>query len=180
MSTLKTLIAGFGGQGSLFFGKVISYCGLFDGKQVTNLPSYGPEMRGGTANCSVIISDEDISSPLVLAPDTLVVMNLPSYDKFVNSVVPGGNIILDSSLIDRKTPRTDINAYYVPATELAGKNGLQGLANIILLGKFLEITKFTSFETVEKTFGKVVPERKAHLIPKNIEAVKLGMLDTGL
>ncbi|MDR1630416.1 MAG: 2-oxoacid:acceptor oxidoreductase family protein [Oscillospiraceae bacterium] len=175
MSTLRTLIAGFGGQGSLFFGKVISYCGLHDDKNVTNLPSYGPEMRGGTANCSVIISDEEISSPLVLNPDTLVVMNLPSYDKFVGTVAPGGNIILDSTLIDKKVEREDITAYYVPAAELAEKHNLQGLANIILLGKFLAVTGFTSLETVEKTFEKVVPAKKAHLIPKNIEAVKLGM-----
>lgn len=175
MSTMRTLIAGFGGQGSLFFGKVISQCGLHDNKNVTNLPSYGPEMRGGTANCSVIISDEEISSPLVLNPDVLVVMNLPSYDKFVDTVEPGGIIIIDSSLVDKKLKRDDITAYYVPAAELAGEHGLQGLANIILLGKFLEVTKFTSIETVQKTFEEVVPPRKAHLIPKNIEAVKLGM-----
>jgi len=175
MSTLKTLVAGFGGQGSMFFGKIISYCALYDGKQITNLPSYGPEMRGGSASCGVIISDEEIPSPLVQSPDVLVAMNLPSFNKFVGSVAPGGSIILDSSLIDKKVERADISAYYVPAAELAVQNGLEGLANIILLGKFLRVTGFTSLETVEKTFEKVVPARKAHLIPKNIEAVKLGM-----
>ena len=174
-NTLKILVAGFGGQGSLFFGKVLSYCGLYDGKHVTNLPSYGPEMRGGTANCGVIISDEEISSPLVLKPDALIAMNLPSYDKFVGSVAPGGIIILDSSLIDKKVERDDISTYYVSATRLADKHGLQGLANIILLGKLLAVTSFTSLETVEKTFESAVPAAKAHLIPKNIEAVKLGM-----
>ncbi len=175
MSSLSTLIAGFGGQGSLFFGKVIASCALFDGKQVTWLPSYGPEMRGGTANCSVNISDTEISSPLVLKPDVLIAMNLPSYDKFIDTVAPGGSVILDSSLIDKKVERTDINAYYVPATAMSDEYNLQGLANIILLGKFFAITDFTKLETIEKTFADVVPARKAHLIVKNIEAVKLGV-----
>ena len=107
-NTLNVLLAGFGGQGILFSGKLLVYSGLLDGKEVSWLPSYGPEMRGGTCNCSVVLSDESIGSPLVTAPDVLIAMNLPSLDKFENSVVPGGTILLDSSLIDRKVTRQDV------------------------------------------------------------------------
>ena len=120
MSTTRNiLLAGFGGQGILFAGKVIAYAGLMDSKEISWLPSYGPEMRGGTANCSVCISDEAIGSPLVTNPDIFVAMNLPSFDKFINDVQPGGIVLIDSSLIDKKVERTDVTAFYVPATKLA-------------------------------------------------------------
>lgn len=175
MALTNFLLAGFGGQGILFSGKVIAYSGLMDGKEVSWLPSYGPEMRGGTANCSVCISDEPIGSPLVLTPDILMAMNLQSYDKFIYSVAPGGMAIIDSTLIDKKTDRTDITAVYVPATALASDHDLQGLANIILIGTMLKHAPFADFEAVEKAIQKCVPPRKSHLIEANLRAIKLGM-----
>lgn len=175
MKDINALFAGFGGQGVLFLGKVVAYCGLFDGREVSWLPSYGPEMRGGTANCSVCVSDNPICSPLVIEPDVLVSMNLPSYDKFIDRVKTGGTVILDSSLIHKIVDRKDLNVYYIPATELADKNGLKGLANIILLGKLLSVVDFTSKKTLENTINKVVPASKQYLIVKNMEAIELGM-----
>lgn len=174
MRDMNAVLAGFGGQGILFMGKVIAYAGLYDDKQVSWLPSYGPEMRGGTANCSVCISDEVICSPLVNTPNALIVMNLPSYEKFIDKVVPGGTVIVDSTLINVKCERTDIDVHYVPATALAEENGLKGLANIILMGKLMELTNFCTMETMEKTLTKIVPPRKQHLVAKNMEAVVLG------
>ncbi len=175
MKDMNSVLAGFGGQGILFMGKVIAYAGLIDGKEVSWLPSYGPEMRGGTANCSVCISDEPICSPLVSNPNVLIVMNLPSYEKFIDTVVPGGIVIIDSTLVDKKVVRDDISAYYVSATGLAEEKGLKGLANIILMGKMLQLTNFCSKETMQKTIEKIVPPRKQHLVPKNMEAIELGM-----
>lgn len=175
MKDMNSILAGFGGQGILFMGKVIAYAGLIDGKEVSWLPSYGPEMRGGTANCSVCMSDEPICSPLVSNPNVLIVMNLPSFDKFIDTVIPGGVVIIDSTLVSKKTQRDDIEVHYVPATALANEKGLKGLANIILMGKMLALTNFCSMETMHKTIEKVVPIRKQHLIPKNMEAIELGM-----
>lgn len=172
---MNCVIAGFGGQGSLFMGKVIAYAGLIDGKEVSWFPSYGPEMRGGTANCSVCVSDEPICSPLVNNPNALIVMNLPSFDKFIDTVVPGGVVVIDSSLVAKKCSREDISVHYIPATKLADEAGLNGLANIVLLGKLLKESGFSTVETMQKTIEKVVPARKQHLIPKNMEAIELGM-----
>ena len=146
----QIIIAGFGGQGVLFTGKFMAYAGLYQGFEVSWLPSYGPEMRGGTANCSACISDEPIGSPLVLSPDVLMAMNLQSFDKFINTVVPGGIAVIDSTLVDKKTERTDITPIYVPATALASENDLQGLANIILIGTIFKYTQFADFEAVKK------------------------------
>ncbi|MFY9198124.1 MAG: 2-oxoacid:acceptor oxidoreductase family protein [Acutalibacteraceae bacterium] len=175
MQEFNSILAGFGGQGILFMGKAIAYAGLIDGKEVSWLPSYGPEMRGGTANCSVCISEEDICSPLVTNPNVLIAMNLPSFDKFIDTVVPGGTVIIDSTLVSKKVDRTDVNVSYIPATEIAESKGLKGLANIILIGKLLEQTNFCSYETIEKTINEVVPARKKNLIPKNMEAINIGM-----
>jgi 2-oxoglutarate ferredoxin oxidoreductase subunit gamma len=175
MADYNILLAGFGGQGILFSGKVIAYAGLTEGKEVSWLPSYGPEMRGGTANCSVCLSDKPIGSPLVLTPDVLVAMNLPSYDKFIDTVVPGGTAIVDSTLIDKRTERTDISAHYIPATALAEENGLKGLANIIIIGKLLKETGFASLDAVKAAIKKSVPARKQHLVESNIKAIELGM-----
>ena len=112
----EIILAGFGGQGILFAGKVLAYCGLIDEKEVSWLPSYGPEMRGGTANCSVCVSDEPIGSPLVLNPSLMLAMNLPSYDKFINSVKPGGKAFIDSTMVEEKSDRTDIDCFYISAT----------------------------------------------------------------
>lgn len=175
MDAKNIVLAGFGGQGILFAGKVIAYTGLMDGKEVSWLPSYGPEMRGGTANCSVCISDEPIGSPLVLHPELLIAMNNPSYDKFIDAVPAGGIAVLDSSLIDRKCQRTDIKVCYVPATTLANEQNLQSLANIILVGKLLRESGFATVEAVEKAISKCVPPKKAHLIEANNRAIQLGM-----
>ena len=173
--TKSMIFAGFGGQGILFTGKMAAYSGMMDGKEVSWLPSYGPEMRGGTANCSVCVSDDPIACPLVITPDVLVVMNTPSYEKFIGDVVPGGIAILDSSLINIKCERDDITVCYVPATALADEHGLRSLANMILFGKMLKETGFTSIETLKKALEKVVPAKKAHLIESNLKAVALGM-----
>lgn len=175
MASYNMVMAGFGGQGVLFSGKVIAYAGLIEDQHVSWLPSYGPEMRGGTANCSICISDEPIGSPLVVAPQVLIAMNEPSYDKFIASVEPGGTVIIDSTLIAKKCDRTDVNAFYVPATELADEKGLSGLANIILVGKLLKETDFCHYDSACKAIKKCVSARKQHLQVKNIEAIDLGM-----
>ncbi len=173
--THEIILAGFGGQGVLFAGKILAYGGLMDEKEVSWLPSYGPEMRGGTANCSVCISDEPIGSPLITEPTALIAMNTPSLLKFIDTIVPGGKAFIDSTMIDVKSQRTDIDAFYIPATQLATDNGLNGMANIILLGKLIKETSAVSYETIEKAMNKVVPPKKAHLIEANMKAVKLGM-----
>lgn len=173
--TTEILLAGFGGQGVLFAGKLLAYCGLMDSKELSWLPSYGPEMRGGTANCSVCISDQPIGSPLVTAPDILIAMNGPSYDKFINAVKPGGKVFIDTTLVDSKCDRTDIECFYIPSTELADTNGLKGGSNIILLGKLIKETGLFSVDTVKKAIEKVIPPTKAQLIANNFKAIELGM-----
>lgn len=173
--TNDILLAGFGGQGILFIGKMLAYLGLYGNKQVSWLPSYGPEMRGGTCNCSVCVSDEPIGSPLVLEPDNLLVMNTPSYDKFIGSVKSGGSCFIDSTLVEEKCDRSDISCYYVPATQLASDNELRGMANVILLGKMIKEMGINDQAVIEKTVRKVVPPKKAHLIDANLKALKIGM-----
>jgi 2-oxoglutarate ferredoxin oxidoreductase subunit gamma len=174
MSNLNILMAGFGGQGILFLGKMAAYSGLMDGKQITWLPSYGPEMRGGTANCSVCISDDLIGSPLVTNPDILIAMNLPSLEKFINQVVPGGTVLVDSTIIEKKVEREDINAFYIPATKLAEENELPGLANMIMLGKMLKETSFCTECAMDEALLKCVPPRKTDMIELNKKALKIG------
>jgi len=169
------LVAGFGGQGVLFAGKVLAYAGLLDGKEISWLPSYGPEMRGGTANCSVCISDEPIGSPLVTAPDVLIAMNQPSYDKFIATVKPGGKVIADATLVSSDNSRTDIGEFFIPSTQLADDNGLKGGSNIILIGKLLKETGIFGIETIEKVMQKVVPSAKPQLLANNIKAIGIGM-----
>ncbi len=168
------LFAGFGGQGILFSGKFVAYKGLLDGKQVSWLPSYGPEMRGGTANCSVIVSDEPIGSPIVGKPDVLVVMNLPSLDKYENDVVPGGKIFIDSTLIERKVKRTDVDVFYIPATEIANEKGMSTLANMIIAGKLLKEVPMLGFENIDKPLSKIVSARHQELLEVNKTALKMG------
>ncbi len=175
MATQNIILAGFGGQGILFAGKVMAYCGLMEGKEVSWLPSYGPEMRGGTANCSVCLSDEPISSPLVLNPDVLIAMNGPSYDKFANVMAKDGKIFIDSTLVNGKKFPDGVAVFEVPATQLAQDQDLSGLANIILLGKVLKETQFASMEAVKKGIEKCVPPSKTHLIEANMRAIQLGM-----
>ena len=174
MATTQVLIAGFGGQGVLFAGKFLAYKGLIADKQVSWLPSYGPEMRGGTANCSVIISDMPVGSPIVTNPDVLVAMNLPSLKKYENDVVSGGIIIVDSALIAEKVERDDVTTYYVPATKMANDEGFSTLANMILMGKLMKVCENIGFEGTEETINKVVPPKKANLIEVNLKALKTG------
>ena len=174
MVTTQMLFSGFGGQGILFSGKFIAYKGLIEEKQVSWLPSYGPEMRGGTASCGVIISDEGVGSPIVSTPDILIAMNLPSLDKYESAVAKGGVIIADSSLIERKVERTDIETYYVPATKLASDNGMPKLANMIILGKLLKVLGDYNEEAITATLKKVIPPKKADMLEINLKAIKLG------
>ena len=175
MNTTQYLFAGFGGQGILFSGKVLAYKGLTDGKNVSWLPSYGPEMRGGTASCSVIISDTAVGSPIVEKPDVLVAMNLPSLDLYEERVKSGGIIFVDSSLIDRKVKRTDVTAYYIPATKMASDNNIAKLANVILLGKVLKETNgFTNEQGVIDALKKVISAKHADMLEINLNALKLG------
>ena len=172
--THQILLAGFGGQGILFSGKFLAYDGLIEDRQVSWLPSYGPEMRGGTCNCSVILSDTQIGSPIVSNPDILIAMNLPSLDKFENEAVAGAKIFVDSSLIDRKVIREDVEAYYIPATKMASDEGLNGLANMIMIGYMIKKAGVMPYENVEKVMAKVVPAKKQDKLALNIKAVELG------
>ncbi len=174
MATTQYLFSGFGGQGILFAGKFVAYKGLTENKQVSWLPSYGPEMRGGTASCSVIISDDPVGSPIVSKPDVLVALNLPSLDRFEKDVKPGGFIFADSTLIERKVERDDVNVFYIPATQLASDNGIPTLANMIVMGKMLkELGDYTK-EGIENGLAKVISAKRADMKELNVKALELG------
>ena len=172
--TTQILLSGFGGQGILFTGKFLAYKGLLADKNVSWLPSYGPEMRGGTASCSVIISDEEVGSPIISEPDVLIAMNLPSFEKFVPTVRPGGIVIADSSLIETKTDRTDIDVYYIPATSLASDMGKQSLANMVILGKLLKVLGDFNEDEINTVLAKVIPPKKADMLEINMKAMSIG------
>ena len=172
--TTEILFSGFGGQGILFAGKQMAKSAMYAGKNVSWLPSYGPEMRGGAANCSVIISDEEVGSPLVTAPDILVAMNLPSFDKFASTVKPGGLLVSDSSLIPKKTERTDIDVCYIPASAIASEHHIEGMANVIILGQILRLTGLFAYDAFLADMLRGIPESKAALIEKNKKALELG------
>ncbi len=171
----KIICAGFGGQGVMLMGQLISYAGMLEGKEVSWLPSYGPEMRGGTANCSVMVSGKPIGSPVITDDaTTAIIMNLPSLDKFEVDIATGGNIIINSSLIERKTKRDDLKAYYVPANEIAVELGNAKVANMIMLGAYLELTKVVSVDSVMTALKKIFGESKAHLMKINEDALARG------
>ncbi len=174
MKTTKYLFSGFGGQGILFSGKFLAYKGLTEDKNVSWLPSYGPEMRGGTASCSVIISDGAIGSPIIDKPDVLIAMNLPSLDKFESTVKEGGTIILDSSLIDRKVERTDVSVVYLPATRLASENGMPTLANMITVGKLLQVQGEYNEAVIDVALKKVISAKRADMLDINKKAMQIG------
>ena len=171
----QIIIAGFGGQGVLFSGKFLAYAGLIEDKNVSWLPSYGPEMRGGTANCNVVISDEPVGSPIITSATSLIAMNAPSLEKFMNTVQPGGKIFVDSTLISTRVERTDVQTFYIPATALAKEHELSGLSNMIMIGKFIKETGICKNENIAEALKKCVPARKATLFEKNMEAIALGM-----
>lgn len=174
MAANSILIAGFGGQGILFAAKQLALAGMYVNKKVTWMPSYGPETRGGSSSCTVMISDEEIGSPVTPEPETLMVMNLPSFLKFHSSVKKGGNLICDNSLVSEKSGRDDINKYYIPATSLAYDNNMPKLANVIMLGKLISATGiFTPGELV-MSMEKSIPESKKELLRLNIQALDIG------
>ena len=174
MKTTQILIAGFGGQGVLFAGKFLAYKGLMEDKQVSWLPSYGPEMRGGTANCSVVLSETPVGSPIITNPDVLIAMNLPSLQKFVGDVVPGGQIYVDSALIDAKVERTDVEVFYIPATQMAKDAEIASLANMIIVGHLLENNPELDFTGTDAVVSKLVPPKKAALVELNMKALEMG------
>ena len=164
--THKIVCAGFGGQGVHSIGTMLAYSAMLEGKEVSWLPSYGPEMRGGTANCSVIISEEPVASPIVTKPDVLIVMNTPSLAKFEDAVVPGGTIIVNSSLIDKKVTRTDVKVYYVPANERAQELGTARAANIYILGVLNRVCGILKHESVREGIAYNF-KNKPKLVPLN-------------
>ena len=170
----EVIFAGFGGQGVLFGGQLLAYAGMDEGKEVTWIPSYGPEMRGGTANCTVVISDEEIGSPFVKHPTAVIAMNRPSLDKYESMVKPGGVLVVNTSMVDRKTTRTDIKVVEVDANVEAEKLGDQKMANMVLVGALLANLPFLPIESVEKALKAHLPERHHKLLPKNYEALEMG------
>ena len=170
----KIIVAGSGGQGALRVGQMIAYAALNEGKEATWLPSYGAEMRGGTANCNVILSDDPVGSPIITDPDVLIVMNLPSLQKYVDTVVPGGQIYVDSTLISEKVERTDVSVYYIPATQMANDAGVPTLANMVMMGHVLKNNPELTFDGTEATVQKLVPPAKAQLVELNMKALQAG------
>ena len=175
MAQHEIIMAGFGGQGIQSAGMLIAYAGMLENKYVSWLPSYGPEMRGGTSNCHVIVSDEPVGSPILNSATALLVMNSPSLEKFEESVVTGGLIITDSSLVGKGPARTDVETYEIPATKMASDMGNLTYANIIVLGKLLSVTGVVSKESFEQALKKVLPERKHFMIPEEMKALEMGM-----
>jgi len=147
---------------------------MIEGKNVSHLPSYGPEMRGGTANCSVIVSDEDVASPIITEPSAIVVMNGPSLDKFEDAVVPGGKVFIDSALITRECKRDDVDVYTLPATKMANDMGFPKLANMIMVGKLIKETEMFTWEQLKSAVTKLVPAAKAAMLESNIKALEAG------
>ena len=174
MSTISMIMAGFGGQGILFSGKFFAHKGLIEDKYLSWLPSYGPEMRGGTANCSVILSDTDIGSPIVNNPDCLMAMNLPSLLKFEPTVAPGGTIFVNSSIITEKVQREDVRVIYVPCLEIAQELGNMKVANMVMLGAYIQAMGNLGVETIKEMLVHMFTGPKAKLVDLNIEALRRG------
>jgi 2-oxoglutarate ferredoxin oxidoreductase subunit gamma len=170
----EVVFAGFGGQGVLFAGQVLAYAAMDSGKQVTWFPSYGPEMRGGTANCTVIVADEEIGSPLVRHPKGAILMNLPSLDKYEPVLIPGGVLVANTSLINHPIQRTDLQSVLIPANEIAEELGNRRLANVILLGALLAKLPVLTLEALEQSLEKRLPERHRKLLPLNLQALRRG------
>ncbi|MDD5016573.1 MAG: 2-oxoacid:acceptor oxidoreductase family protein [Eubacteriales bacterium] len=172
--TNEIISAGFGGQGVLLLGQLITYAGMIEGYHVSWLPSYGPEMRGGTANCCVVVSDEPVGSPVVTEADAVIVLNRPSLDKFENSLKPGGKLFINSSLIEKKASRGDVNVYYIPANDIALSLGNVKVANMAMLGAYVKASGIVKKESIIKALGKALGEKKLHLIPINEQAFDEG------
>lgn len=174
---LDVIMAGFGGQGIMLIGNLLAYSGMNSGLNVTFIPVYGPEMRGGTANCTVVISDEDIGSPLIKQPKSLIIMNQPSLDKFMPRLEAGGIMVINSTLVDpalNTKPRQDIKIVALPANEIADGIGNVKLASMVALGAFVKATRIVPIEEVKKSLNNVIAKHYSHLIPKNAEALEAG------
>ncbi|MDH4222134.1 MAG: 2-oxoacid:acceptor oxidoreductase family protein [candidate division Zixibacteria bacterium] len=169
------IMSGFGGQGIISAGILLAYTGLTEGKHVTFFPAYGAEMRGGTANCSVVISSEEIASPVVAFPDTLIVMNEPSLTKFEPSIRKGGLLLINSSLVSGKSKRDDLNIHYIRANEFAEKLGTIKIANMVMIGAYSRITGAISIEGLRKSLKKVFPRARQDILDMDLEALKKGM-----
>jgi len=170
----EIIIAGFGGQGVLFGGQVLAYAAMDSGKEVTWIPSYGPEMRGGTANCTVIIADNEIGSPLVKNPPLAIALNLPSFDKYEEVLAPGGTLVVNQSMVNREAKRTDINVIFVPCNEIAEEIGDKKLMNMVAMGALLTALQEVTIKDIEKALEGHLPARHKHLLPKNYEALRRG------
>ena len=170
----EILIAGFGGQGVLFAGQILAYAAMDAGKEVTWMPSYGPEMRGGTANCTVVIADDQIGSPLVRNPRGVIAMNLPSLDKYEDLIIPHGTIIINSSLVNRTLIRDDLNSVSIPANDIAQTLGEKRMSNIVMLGALIASLPILNLKAIEQSIINHLPERHKSLLPSNLEALKLG------
>jgi 2-oxoglutarate ferredoxin oxidoreductase subunit gamma len=171
----EIIVSGFGGQGALFAGQVLTYAGMAEGHHVSWIPSYGPEMRGGTAHCTVILSDEVIGSPVVHRPSIAMVLNIPSMDRYEPLIQPGGLLIYNSSLITRTPTRTDIRAIAVPANDIAAELGDTRMANMVMVGALLAETGLVKPETVDAVLADHMSERRRHLLEANKVALRRGM-----
>ena len=171
----EVIISGFGGQGALFAGQLLTYTGMDEGWHVTWIPSYGPEMRGGTAHCIVILSSDDIGSPIIRRPTLCIVMNPPSMDKYEPLIRPGGLLVANSTLVRAKSAREDIQAVYIPANELAAELGNIKMANVVLLGAMLGMREILPIESVKRTLEEHIPERRKHIIEPNKRALDRGV-----
>jgi 2-oxoglutarate ferredoxin oxidoreductase subunit gamma len=172
--TEKIIIAGFGGQGIILAGKILAYAGMIEGKNVSHFPSYGAEMRGGTANCSVVVSDRQVASPLISKPTSLIAMNRPSLEKYEDSVVPGGKVFVNESLIPVKVKRSDIEVHYIPANNLAEEAGSGKASNMAIMGAFIAATGVVKPDTFKKSIPQVVSARNVKLTEVNLKAFDLG------
>ena len=170
----KVIFAGFGGQGVMFAGKLVAQAAMMEGKQVAWLPSYGPEMRGGTANCHVTVSDASIGAPFISHADSVVAMNGLAFDKFENTVVPNGRMIVNSTIVTRKVERSDINAVYIPVTDIALEEGSGTLANMVAVGQFVKQTNAVSLDSLIAAMRKIVPSSKADLADLNEKMIRKG------
>jgi len=168
------VISGFGGQGVLFAGQLLAYAGMDNDKHVTWIPSYGPEMRGGTANCTVIVSDDPVGAPLVAEPDVAIALNLPSFEKYEGLVKPGGLLVVNSSLIDAKTLRNDIDFIAIPANEIAEELGSVKMMNMAAIGALLAKRPFLTLDQIKQALDNHLPPRKAHLLEANKQVIEKG------
>ncbi len=171
----RIIVAGFGGQGVMMIGKLLAHSGMTEDRNVSWLPSYGPEMRGGTANCNVIISEHIIGAPVVTEATCVIAMNLPSLDKFETNVQAGGRLLINSSLIDRKSYRDDVNVLEIPVNDIASNQGSLKVANVVMLGAYIALSHIVKKETVVETIKEVLGKSKRHLLDINVNALEEGI-----